>query len=155
MLLEYTIPRKSYAAAQEVEVRGIVEKEMGNFLVDFNPKVNIPTTGEERGTPPTPGVDISALYKKYRFQPGIEYYSQYRQLSQPISILQKQQVLFATFEAHPIHAINWQLGVGFGLANGSDSIVLRSLTTFDFKTHHGEEEAAAVQEKQVQEKQER
>ena len=120
---------------------------MGNFLVDFNPKVNIPTTGEERGTPPIPGVDLSALYKKYRFQPGIEYYSQYRSLSQPITILQKQQVLFATFEAHPIHAINWQLGFGFGLANGTDSIVLRSLTTFDFKSHHAEEEAA-IPEKQ-------
>ena len=121
---EYYLPRKSYAGSQEAELRLILDKDIEDFRIAANPYLSKYTTGEEDKKPEF-GLSAGIYYRRgNKVQPGLEYYANYKE---------NTGVLFPTVVLYFTPRLIWNVGAGFGLTDGSDRFIIKSLLQVDLQ----------------------
>lgn len=122
LYIEYYLPDHAYSNAQEIEARIILDKDIEDFRIVANPTISKYISGDEDKSW-QPGLSAGLYYRRIRFiQPGVEYYANYHE---------KTDVIFPTIILHPAHTIEWTTGVGFGLNDKSDKLIVKSVFSID------------------------
>jgi hypothetical protein len=141
--LEYIINNKAYKDYEELEIRLILEKDIGNFRIDFNPIFEKKTSGSKAGeglefnyalgiyySPNEEGILSS---KNLIIQPGIEFYGKMGEISDFKPLKGQRHYIFPTLDFYIGKRLHWQTGVGFGLTEASDDITIKSILSFILK----------------------
>ena len=126
--VEYTIPRAG-KGDQEVEVRFIGDKDLGDFRIAANPILTMTTTGDNAGATPTAGFDAGIYYRRYRaFQPGLEYYGNFGKIGD-----WKNQTHYLLAAANiPVgRQGTLNIGAGPGLNGNTDGFIVKTILSFD------------------------
>jgi hypothetical protein len=141
--LEYIINKKDYEESEELELRLILEKDIGPFRIDFNPIFEKKTSGPEVDE----GVELNyalGIYylnneegvyatKNLVVQPGIEFYGKMGEISDFKSFGDQRHYIFPTVDLFIGQRIHWHTGIGFGLTGASDDITFKSICSVVLK----------------------
>ena len=143
LYLEYIIHNKNYKNYEELEVRLILEKDIGAFRLDLNPIFEKKTSGAEVDE----GLEFNyaaGLYylidgdgilvnKNLVIRPGLEFYGKMGEIADPKPGAQQQHYIFPTLDFLIGKSLKWHLGVGFGLTDASDKITIKSILSIVLK----------------------
>jgi hypothetical protein len=141
--LEYIFHSRSYKDYEELEVRLILEKDVGAFRIDFNPIFEKKTSGPDV----TEGVEFNyalgvyylnngeGVYftKNLMIQPGIEIYGKMGELAHVKKWDDQQFHIFPTVDLFIGKRLHWHAGIGFGLTEASDKITFKSILSYVIK----------------------
>ena len=128
LYVEYAIPRGSYGE-QEVELRLIGDKDLGDFRIAANPRLTMETTGPDAGNTPSAALDIGACYRRYRaVQPGVEYYGSFGKIGDWNG---QTHYLLATADIGVGKQGTLNIGAGPGLNGNSDGFIVKSVLSFE------------------------
>lgn len=132
---EYKLPRKGYKNSEELEFKLIMEKDIKSHQIILNPTFEKKISGEDVSE----GVEF-ALNGAYMyignpvFQPRIEYYSKMGELYDMPSYGEQKNYIFPSFDLYfgKYGQFRWHAGVGFGLTNPADNIIVKSILSWGF-----------------------
>jgi len=135
LYLEYYQPSKDVEDPSEMEMRLILQKDLGDFRLMLNPTISKDISGEEVKD----GVNgnfFGGIYwrRYYAIQLGAEYYGRYGQIRDLLPSAEQEHVVFGVADLKFFKGFNWQLGVGAGLNSGSDDLIIKSIITYEFST---------------------
>jgi len=131
--VEYYIPKKDYKDYEELEVRLILEKDLGNFRIDLNPKFEKKTSGSKVNQGIEFNYSVGVYYRKYHnIQPGIEFHGKMGEISDLKPWEEQRHVIFPTIDFRFGPGFHWHPGAGFGLTGTSDSLTLKSIFSYKF-----------------------
>ena len=132
---EYKLPRKGYKSSEEIEFKLIMEKDIRAHRVILNPTFEKKISGEDI----TEGVEFifNAAYMytgSASFQPRLEYYSKIGELYDPHSFGEQKNYIFPSFDLYfgKYSQFRWHAGVGFGLTDPADNIIVKSILAWGF-----------------------
>ena len=132
---EYKLPRKGYKHSEEIEFKLIMEKDFKYHRIILNPTLEKKISGEDV----TEGVEfiLNGAYtyiKSDKFQPRIEYYSKMGELYDMPAYGEQKNYIFPSFDLlfGKYGQFRWHAGVGFGLTNPADNIVVKSILSWGF-----------------------
>lgn len=141
--LEYIINKKDYKDYEELEMRLILEKDIGTFRIDFNPIFEKKTSGSEVGEGIEFNYALGIYYlnneegvyatKNLVVQPGIEFYGKMGEISDFKSFGDQSHYIFPTVDLFIGQRIHWHTGIGFGLTGASDDITFKSILSVVLK----------------------
>ena len=141
--LEYIIHNKAYKDYEELEVRLILEKDIGAFRIDFNPIFEKKTSGSksEEGLEFNYALGIyfsnneEGIFKSKNLviQPGIEFYGKMGEISDFKPSREQRHYIFPTLDFFIGKRFHWHTGVGFGLTDASDKITFKSILSIVLK----------------------
>lgn len=132
---EYKLPRKGYKNSEEIEFKLIMEKDIKYHRIILNP------TAEKKisGIAVTEGVEFTlnaayTYFKNDKFQPRIEYYSKMGELYDIDAYREQKNYIFPSFDLFfgKYGQFRWHAGVGFGLTNPADNIIVKSILSWGF-----------------------
>lgn len=129
LYVEYYIPRKG-AGEQELEVRGIFDKDLNDFRLAANLRLEFETSGPDADGTPRLGLDLGVYYRRNAsFQPGLEYHSDFGRVGD-----WKNQYHYVepTVDIGLGKQVTWHLGAGVGFAGERDGFIAQSILTFEF-----------------------
>ena len=111
----------------EIEVRPIIEKDIGRFSLQINPIFEKAILGgPEAANAPGFGYAVGAYYRwKPELSPGLEAYGGAGQISNFTPINQEQHYLFSVVWGELRNGLEYNFGVGFGLTPGSDHVIVK------------------------------
>ncbi len=156
--LEYSVPRAKYEAAQELEARLILQRDLNDFRLVLNPIVGRTFSNEQRassgggssgehgggsemvgtenaGSRFSGGFAGGIYWRRYHLlQPGVEYYNQVGPLGQLLSVRDQRHAIVPTVDVRFIPGLDWNLGLVKGLTPGSDKLTLKSVLSYEFQT---------------------
>jgi hypothetical protein len=116
-----------------LEVRPIIEKELGKLYLSFNPTLAKSLRGldSDHGLEFEPGVKVSYAATK-RIEPGIEYYAATGPVTNFSSLHDQHHLIVPTVDV--IAGPNWELnfGVGRGLTGTSEQWVVKWIVGYRF-----------------------
>jgi hypothetical protein len=141
--LEYVINKRDYEDSEELEMRLILEKDVGAFTIDFNPIFEKKTSGPESDE----GVEFNYALGIYYFnngqgvyfskslmiQPGIEFYGKMGEIADFKSSDDQSHYIFPTLDFFIGRRLRWHTGIGFGLTDASDKITFKSILSVVLK----------------------
>jgi hypothetical protein len=137
LYFEYIIHNKNYKDYEELEVRLILEKDIGSFRVDLNPIFEKKTSGSKvdeglefnyaMGLYYMPDGDGIQVNTNLVIRPGLEFYGKMGEISDFKPGSEQRHVLFPTLDLLIGKRIKWQLGIGFGLTDASDKLTFKSI----------------------------
>jgi hypothetical protein len=131
--VEYYIPKKDYKDYEELEVRLILEKDLGDFRFILNPMFEKKTSGSKVSEGVELNYAMGVYYRKYsNIQPGIEFHGKMGEMSDFKPWEEQRQVIFPTVDFRFGPGFHWHLGAGIGLTDGSDSVILKSIFSYKF-----------------------
>ncbi|WP_373055864.1 hypothetical protein [Zunongwangia sp. H14] len=135
LYLEYYQPSKEVEEASELEMRFILQKDLGDFRINLNPAISKDISGEEVKDGLN-GNFFGGIYwrRHYTIQLGAEYYGRHGELRDLAPSEEQEHVVFAVADLKFFKGFNWQLGAGTGLNAGSDDLILKSIITYEFNT---------------------
>lgn len=132
---EYKLPRKGYKSSEEIEIKLIMEKDLGFHRIILNPTFEKKISGEDVEE----GVEflLNASYTYMQslvFQPKIEYYSKYGELYDPYSFGEQAHYIFPSFDLFfgKYGQFRWHAGVGIGLTDPADNLIIKSILSWEF-----------------------
>lgn len=135
LYVEYILPRKEYKNAEQIEIKWILEKDVGSSTFIINPTFEKNISGPDVDE----GVEFAfngAWYlKKFkRIQPGIEFYSKWGELKELKSFDESKVYLFPAVDIimGKRGRLIWHTGAGFGLSNPTDNFVFKSILSIGF-----------------------
>lgn len=141
--LEYIVNTKDYKDYEELELRLILEKDMGALRIDFNPIFEKKTSGSgvNEGVEFNYALGIYYLNneegifatKNLVIQPGIEFYGKMGEISDFKSVSDQSHYIFPTLDLFIGQRVHWHTGIGFGLTGKSDDITLKSIVSVILK----------------------
>jgi hypothetical protein len=141
--LEYVINNKAYKDNEELEVRLILEKDIGAFRIDFNPIFEKNTSGPESDEGLEFNYAVGFYYlnneqgvffkKGLMIQPGLEFYGKMGEISDFKELKDQQHYVFPTLDFFIGKRLRWHTGVGFGLTDASDKITIKSILSIVLK----------------------
>ena len=135
LYLEYYIPSKNVPESSEVEMRLILQKDLGDFRLKLNPAISMDTSGEEVKEGLNANFFGGIYWRRfYLVQPGVEYYGRYGQLRDMPPAKEQEQVLFGTLNFNLFRGFQWQLAAGTGMTSGSDDFIFKSILVYEFGT---------------------
>lgn len=137
LYLEYIIHDKNYKDYEELEVRLILEKDIGPFRIDFNPIFEKKVSGPEVGE----GLEFNyalglyylhdgegiPLSKSLFVQPGIEFYGKMGEIADMKPKDLQGHYIFPTLDFTIGKIFHWQTGLGFGLTDACDKLTVKSI----------------------------
>jgi hypothetical protein len=141
--LEYIFHNKDYKDYEELELRLILEKDIGAFRIDFNPIFEKKTSGPESEE----GVEFNyalgiyylnngeGIYfsKNLMIQPGIEFYGKMGEFVDLKSWDNQRHYIFPTVDFYIGKRLHWHTGLGIGLTEASDNITIKSILSYVLK----------------------
>ncbi|MBN2773790.1 MAG: hypothetical protein JXR31_06045 [Prolixibacteraceae bacterium] len=135
LYVEYILPREEYGTSEEIEIKWILEKDLGFHTFVLNPTFEKKISGEDV----TEGVEFTLnggwYYKKsLTIQPGIEFYSKMGELKELSPFDETQTYLFPAVDIimGKQGRFIWHTGIGFGLTNPADNLVFKSILSIGF-----------------------
>lgn len=141
--LEYIINRRAYKDYEELELRLILEKDVGAFTVDFNPIFEKKTSGPESSEGVELNYALGVYYsnneeglfftKNLMIKPGIEFYGKMGEIADLKAFSDQSHYVFPTVDIFIGQRLQWHAGIGFGLTDVSDKVTLKSITSFILK----------------------
>jgi len=133
--MEYILPRKNYKKSEELEFKFILEKDIGFNTIVLNPTFEKKISGEDVTEGTEFNFSAGYYYKKSLvFQPGFEFYSKMGELYDPKSFEDQKNYIFPTIDLFlgSKGTIHWHAGIGFGLTDPADNIVIKSILSYEF-----------------------
>jgi len=131
---EYKLPKKQYKDYEELELRLILEKDFGFHTFVTNPTFEKIMSGRDIDK----GVEFAFsggyYYKRSLIvQPGIEFYSKMGEVRDTMSFEDQESYVFPTVDIFiDKGTIHWHMGIGIGLTDPSDNIILKSIISYGF-----------------------
>jgi hypothetical protein len=132
---EYILPRKGYQTSEEIELKLILEKDIKFHQVILNPTFEKKISGLDV----TEGIEFvfnGGYY--YRgsliFQPGLEFYMKMGELYDLSPFQEQNNYIFPAFDLFlgKKRQFHWHAGVGFGLTDPADNLVVKSILSWEF-----------------------
>jgi hypothetical protein len=111
----------------ELEIKPIIEKDIGRFEIDLNPIFEKAVfTGPDKNK----GFEFgyaSGLYYNYRrwLSPGIEWYGEIGLIDDTDPLSEQQHYLFPVIRGRFAGGLGYSFGPGIGLTRGSDQVLMK------------------------------
>lgn len=109
-----------------LEIRPIIDKQVGRWYFAFNPALEKSIHGENSsaGWDFTPAVKISFDVTKL-ISAGVEYYGDLGEIGRFASISEQQHQLFPVIDLNFSPDWEFNFGVGFGLTRSTDDLIIK------------------------------
>jgi hypothetical protein len=128
---EYYMPRPDYQP-EHLELRVILEKDLGDFTLRANPIFDKVTSGEH----------IEAIEFEYaagvyyrRFlllQPGVEAFGSTGELQDPHRARNQTHQVFAVIDLRFFGGwLHWHIGAGYGYTHAADDFTIKSILSYE------------------------
>jgi len=141
--LEYIIHNQDYKDYEELEIRLILEKDIGAFRIVVNPIFEKKTSGSKVdeglefnyavGFYYQPDGEGILLNKNLTIRPGLEFYGKMGEISDFRPRSEQRNIFFPTLDFVIGKRLHWHTGVGIGLTDASDKITIKSILSFILK----------------------
>jgi hypothetical protein len=120
------------AADLELELKPIIQKDIGPVEIDLNPKFDKVLVGSESGEGFEFGY-IAGVYYNYLswFSPGLEFYGAIGQMGDPEPLAEQQHYIFPVARGEFSNGIEYSFGPGFGLTSNSDQVLVKLNIEFE------------------------
>jgi len=133
LYLEYYLPDPGYQGAGEaIEVRLLLEKDIGATNIRINPKIEKKMSGPdvEEGAEFEYGI---SLYRPVTadFNMGLELYGALGELVNTKSFDQQQHYIVPAMSLDLIDHLSWNVGVAFGITDAADDMVFKSVLEWE------------------------
>jgi hypothetical protein len=113
-------------ASCELELRPILEKNLGDFALMANPKFEKALAGTGKNQGVEFGYVAGAYYRwTRRLSPGLEFYGGIGLIDEPTPGAKQQHYLCPVIRGELPHGLEYNFGVGFGLTRGSDRLIFK------------------------------
>lgn len=113
-------------AEVELELRPIIEKDVGEFSFMANPIFEKVLAGVGKNQGFEFGYSTAAYYRWTRYlSPGVEFYGGAGLIDGTIPFNQQQHYVFPVVWGELPHGIEYNAGPGFGLTGGSDHVIVK------------------------------
>jgi hypothetical protein len=113
-------------ATRELELRPILEKDIGPFSIMVNPKLEKVLAGAGHDQGFEFGYDAGIHYRWTRaLSPGLEFYGGAGLVDQLDPIGEQQHYVFPVVWGELPHGLEYNFGVGYGLTRGSDHVIVK------------------------------
>jgi hypothetical protein len=110
----------------ELELRPIIEKDLGDFSLLFNPIFEKVLVGPDKNKGFEFGYSAAVYYRWLRsLSPGIELYGGIGNIRDPDPTREQQHYIFPVIKGELSHGIEYNTGVGFGMTRGSDKVIVK------------------------------
>lgn len=132
---EYKLPRKDYKTSEEIEFKVILEKDLGFHRVVLNPTFEKKISGEDVAEGVEFVLNGAYVYTgNLVFQPRLEYYSSMGELYELHPYGEQKNYIFPAFDLFfgRYGQFRWHAGVGIGLTDPSDNLVIKSILSWEF-----------------------
>jgi hypothetical protein len=126
--LGYEMPQFSLTS-WNLEIRPIIGVRNTQWEVIANPIVDV-GFGPAGEADFAPALRLARNLGEDRFI-GLEYYADFGKISDFLPLRQQSQQLFAVTD-FKVHAIDVELGVGYGFTSGSDGLVIKAIIGYAF-----------------------
>src|SRR5262245_34979210 len=128
---EVEMPAQEEETQVELEFRPIVSRDFGRFSIAVDPIFELPTVSEERRTLEF-NYSASLFYSLSRvFSPSIEFYGGLGQI-RAIDPSREQEHYIFPLANFRLGDVRMQVGPGFGLTRGSDSVLVKFNIEYEF-----------------------
>jgi hypothetical protein len=119
-------------SALELELRPIVEKDIGRFSVIANPifEKSLAGAGHNQGFEFGYRSAVNYSWKPF-LSPGVEFYGGMGLLDDSDPLNRQQHYIFAVAWGHLPYGIEYNVGPGFGLTRGSDHVIVKFNVEFE------------------------
>ena len=139
---ELYLPDDEYKDYQKFETRIILEKDLGPIRIDLNPKLEKKISGAdvEEGLEFAYAAGVyynnfgMGLFSTPNFSihPGVEFYGELGEFGNAPSVDEQEHLVFPTLDLFAFHYFHWNVGVGFGLTDHSDDVIVKSVFSFEY-----------------------
>lgn len=121
----------------ELELRPIVEKDIGRVEIDLNPIFEKAIfVGPEKNKGFEFGYTAGVYYNWLRkFSPGVEFYGGAGLIDDTDPLYQQQHYIFPVMRGALDNGVEYNFGPGFGLTRGSDRVITKF--NFEFERYIG------------------
>jgi hypothetical protein len=111
----------------ELELRPIIEKDIGRFSIVLNPQFEKPIfTGPNKNKGFEFGYVNGVYYRWMRYvSPGVEFYGAVGDIDDNDPLSKQQHYIFPVVWGELPHGIEYNIGPGFGLTRGSDHVIMK------------------------------
>jgi hypothetical protein len=122
------------------EIRPIVDRQLGRWYLSFNPALDraLHGPGVNRGVEFSPNAKASFNFTK-RIAGGLEYYGAYGPLTDFDPVGQQQQQIFPVIDVDFGPQWEFNFGVGFGLTNSTDHLIVKCILGRRFDWHRAKD----------------
>lgn len=137
LYIEYIIHNKNYKDYEELEVRLILEKDIGPFRIDLNPifEKKVSGSGVDEGLEFNYAAGLYYMHdgegipvsKNFIIRPGIEFYGKLGEISDFKPKQMQQHYIFPTLDFTIGKILKWHAGFGFALNDASDKLTFKSI----------------------------
>lgn len=133
--VEYKLPRKDFKSSEEIELKIILEKDIGWHSIVLNPTFEKKISGEDV-TERIEFVFNGGYYfsKSEKFRPGLEFYTKMGELYDMTPFSSQDNYLFPSFDLFfgKFGQFRWHAGVGVGLTGSADNLIVKSVLSWEF-----------------------
>jgi len=113
-------------ASRELELRTIIEKDLGAVTIRANPKFEKVLGGAGKNQGFEFGYAAGVYYRWTRhFSPGLEFYGGMGLIDAPDPVAEQQHYVCPVVWGELPHGIEYNFGIGYGLTRGSDRLFLK------------------------------
>jgi len=110
----------------ELELKPIIEKDLGQFSLVLNPVFEKPLYGSGHDQGFEFGYRNGIYYRWMRYlSPGVEFYGGIGLIDDSDPLADQQHYIFPVIWGELPHGIEYNLGPGFGLTRGSDHVLIK------------------------------
>ena len=116
----------------ELELKPIIEKDIGRFEVVLNPKFVKALNGPDQNKGFEFGYIVGVYYNYWRFlSPGVEFYGGVGLMDDADPLNDQQHYIFPVFRGMLPYGLEYNFGAGFGLTRGSDDVITKVNIEFE------------------------
>lgn len=135
LMAEIGFPQSQYEAnSVTFELRPIISKTFSQWRLTVNPTITRALRGvnTKEGFHFEPSAKITYFVKNNRFHPGLEYYSLVGPLTSFRRRNEQVHTLFPTVDIRVNEHLRIHLGIGFGLTDTGERLILKSRIGYQF-----------------------
>ncbi len=135
LYVEWTWPRGSYGAPEELEARLILERDFGDVRVVANPTLTRAWSGDESQRGTSVGL-VAGIYER-RFwvvQPGAELFWSMGSVGDWPAFRRQYFLLGPSADVNLTPALGVHVAADFGVTDGTDRLMVRGFLTYQFDT---------------------
>ncbi|WJW75847.1 hypothetical protein QVG61_01800 [Thiohalobacter sp. IOR34] len=133
--LEYYLPKESYLgkSKEKIELRLIFERSFDDWTLKLNPKFEKVVSGPDNDE----GLEFEYAASLYRevgddVEAGLELYGSIGEIANPRSWEDQRHYIVPAVTFEFGKHLEWNLGSAFGVTNGSDDVVIKSILEWKF-----------------------
>ncbi len=133
LYIEYYLPRKNFKNEEEIEIKLILEKQLGRTTILLNPMVEKAVSGSEVEEGLKFNYAVGFYYQVHtKIRAGIEFFGKMGEISELDSISDKSHWVFPALKIKLPYHIGWEIGGGFGLTDKSDDFIIKNILSIEF-----------------------